>query len=118
VDKTDPIIFMTVSVREHFGSRLWWTRTDPIIFMTVSVREHFGSSLWWTGLYFLHAHGETSVLAGELPEESDQFRFLRVTHLTNLKGSVGLIFNQRLRNEGYYSHRFVYVTFHTSPSIL
>jgi hypothetical protein len=22
VDKTDPIIFMTVSVREHFGSRL------------------------------------------------------------------------------------------------
>ena len=39
----------------------------------------------------VHAHGETSVLAGELPEESDQFRFLRVTHLTKLKGSIGLI---------------------------
>ena len=28
---------------------------------------------------------------GELPEESDQFRFFRVSRLTNLKGSVGLI---------------------------
>ena len=28
---------------------------------------------------------------GELPEESDQFRFLRASRLSNLKGSVGLI---------------------------
>jgi hypothetical protein len=27
----------------------------------------------------------------ELPEESDQFRFLRTTCLVNLKGSIGLI---------------------------
>ena len=40
---------------------------------------------------FLHPHRETGVLTGELPEESDQFRFLRATLLTNLKGSVGLI---------------------------
>jgi len=32
-----------------------------------------------------------SCLAGKLPEESEQFRFLRTTHLVNLKGSVGLI---------------------------
>jgi hypothetical protein len=42
-------------------------------------------------LLFLHAHGEASGLANELPEESDQFRFLRVTCLSNLKGSVELI---------------------------
>ena len=41
-------------------------------------------------LLFLHAH-PASTLANELPEESDQFRFLRAACLDNLKGSVGLI---------------------------
>ncbi len=36
-------------------------------------------------------HREDSILVGELPEESDQFRFLRASRLANLKGSVGLI---------------------------
>ncbi len=31
------------------------------------------------------------MLTGEFPEESDQFRFLRVSCFTNLKGEVGLI---------------------------
>ena len=30
-------------------------------------------------------------MAGELPEESDQFRFLRAARLVTLKGTVGLI---------------------------
>ncbi len=34
---------------------------------------------------------ETSILAGELPEESEKFRFFRASHLVNLKDSVGLI---------------------------
>ena len=42
-------------------------------------------------LLFLHAHREASILAGELPEESEQFRFLRASRLANLKGPVGLI---------------------------
>ncbi len=42
-------------------------------------------------LLFLHAHREASILAGELPEESEQFRFLRASRLAYLKGSVGLI---------------------------
>ena len=42
-------------------------------------------------LLFLHAHREASALANELPEESDQFRFLRGACLANIKGSVGLI---------------------------
>jgi hypothetical protein len=46
-------------------------------------------------LLFLHADPnadrEASILAGELPEESEQFRFLRASRLGNLKDSVGLI---------------------------
>ena len=42
-------------------------------------------------LLFLYVHGETGILAGELPEESDQFRFLRGVRLTTLKVTVGLI---------------------------
>jgi hypothetical protein len=42
-------------------------------------------------LLFLYAHREASALVNELPEVSDQFRFLRATCLANLKGSVGLM---------------------------
>ena len=42
----------------------------------------------------MHTHRETSILTGEFLEESDQFRFLRVSHSDNLKGSVGLILAQ------------------------
>jgi hypothetical protein len=42
-------------------------------------------------LLFLHSHREASVLANELPEETDQFRFLRAACFANIKGSVGLI---------------------------
>ena len=37
------------------------------------------------------SRGLVTALTNELPDESDQFRFLRVVCLTNLKGSVGLI---------------------------
>jgi hypothetical protein len=42
-------------------------------------------------LLFLHAHREASTLSNEIPEELEQFRFLRVTCYANIKGSVGLI---------------------------
>ena len=42
-------------------------------------------------LLFLHAHREASALTNELPEESEQFRFLRAAYFGNIKGSVGLI---------------------------
>jgi hypothetical protein len=59
--------------------------------MSVSVDTSFRVYDDFNRLLFLHDHQETSVLTNELPEESDQFRFLRGTCLTNLKGSVGLI---------------------------
>jgi hypothetical protein len=42
-------------------------------------------------LLFLHAHREASALPNEIPEESEQFRFLRAGCFANIKGSVGLI---------------------------
>jgi hypothetical protein len=42
-------------------------------------------------LLFLHVHREASALAGELPEESDQFRVRHSSCFANLKGVVGLI---------------------------
>ncbi len=42
-------------------------------------------------LLFLHPHREASALANEIPEESEQFRFLRAACFDNIKGSVGLI---------------------------
>ena len=40
-------------------------------------------------LMFLHANREASALSGELLEESAQFRFIRSSCLSNLKGSIG-----------------------------
>ena len=45
-------------------------------------------------LIFLYAHREASALSNEIPEESGQFRFLHTACLTNIKGSVGLIFTK------------------------
>ena len=42
-------------------------------------------------LLFLHVHREVTDLVKEIPEESDQFRYLRSTCSVNLKGSTGLI---------------------------
>jgi hypothetical protein len=42
-------------------------------------------------LLFLHDHREASDLVNELPEESEQFRFLHGACFANIKGSVGLI---------------------------
>jgi hypothetical protein len=48
-------------------------------------------------MFSFHDHRETSSLDGELSEESDQFRFLSVVWLTNLKGSVDLILTKTSR---------------------
>jgi hypothetical protein len=69
--------------------QLYINRPDPIAFMSVAVdtRVYDDFSL----LLFLHANREASALANDIPEESDQFRFLRAACYANIKGSVGLI---------------------------
>jgi hypothetical protein len=59
-------------------------RPDPIDFMPVAVDTAGRINDDFSRLLFLHAHREASVLAIELPEESEPC-------FTNIKGSVGLI---------------------------
>ncbi len=71
--------------------QLYINRPEPIAFMPVAVDtagriyEDFSRRL------FLHVHREASTLVNEIPEESEQFRFLLATCFANIKGSVGLI---------------------------
>jgi hypothetical protein len=65
-------------------------RPDPIDFLTVAVRTSGRVYEDFARVLFLHTHREASILAGELPEESEQFGFLRVSRLANLKDSVVL----------------------------
>ncbi len=64
-------------------------KPDPIVFLPIAVSTSGRVYEDFTRLLFLHTHRERSVLTGELPEESDQFRFWRASRLANLKGSVG-----------------------------
>jgi hypothetical protein len=66
-------------------------RPDPIPFLPTVVDTSGRLYDDFIRLFFLHTHHESSSLTNELPEESDQFRFLRVVCFTNLTGPVGLI---------------------------
>ena len=71
--------------------QIYADRPDPIVFLPVSVSTSGRVYDDFMRLLFLHAHREDSILAEELPEESEQFLFLRAARLVNLKVSVGLI---------------------------
>jgi hypothetical protein len=71
--------------------QLYINRPEPIAFMPVAVDTAGRIYEYFSRLLFLHAHREASVLTNEIPEESEQFRFLHVDFFTNIKGSVGLI---------------------------
>jgi hypothetical protein len=63
---------------------------DDIVFLPITVSTSVRVYEDFARLFFSHAYREASILTGELPEESEQFRFLRASRLVNLKGSVGL----------------------------
>jgi hypothetical protein len=71
--------------------QLYLNRPDPIAFMPVAVDTSDRVYDDFSRLLFLHTHREASALVNEIPEESEQFRFLRVVCYANIKGSVGLI---------------------------
>ena len=64
---------------------------DPIAFIPLAVDTTGHLYDDFIRLFFLHVQREESALVNELPEESDQFRFLRSVCFANLKGAVGLI---------------------------
>ncbi len=57
--------------------QLYINRPEPIAFMSVAVDTADRIYKDFSRLLFLHAHREVSTLANEIPEESEQFRFLR-----------------------------------------
>jgi hypothetical protein len=71
--------------------QLYINHPEPIAFMSVPVDTDGRIYDDFSRLLFLHAHREASALTNELPEESEQFRFLRTVCFANIKGSVGLI---------------------------
>jgi hypothetical protein len=71
--------------------QLYTNRPDPIVFLPTAVDTTGRLYDDFRRLLFLHTHREDSVLTNEIPEESDQFHFLRVVYYANIKGSVGLI---------------------------
>ncbi len=58
--------------------QLYINRPEPIAFMPVAVDTVGRIYEDFSRLLFLYAHREVSVLANEIPEESEQFRFLHV----------------------------------------
>jgi hypothetical protein len=70
-------------------------------------------------LLFLHDHRETSALDNDLPEESDQFRFLHAACLANIKGSVGLILAKAsaMRISIPFDSEFVISVFYTDTAL-
>jgi hypothetical protein len=79
----------TTKIRHY--RHLYINHPDPIDFMPVTVDTSDRVYDDFSRLLFLHAYREASVVANEIPEESEQFRFLRETCYANFKGSVGLI---------------------------
>ena len=95
VPPTDGVSKEVVRSKIIHYRQLYLNHPDPIAFMSVTIDTsglHSGRIYDdFSRLQFLHTHREGSVLTTELPEESDQFRFLRAPCLVNLKGSLGLI---------------------------
>jgi hypothetical protein len=71
--------------------QLYLNRPDPIAFLPAAADTTGRVYDDFSRLLFLDAHREASALDNEIPEESGQFRFLRVARYANIKGSVGLI---------------------------
>ena len=80
-----------VSIKMRNYRNLYLNRPDPIAFIPLAVDTTGRMYDEFIRLLFLHTHREASALDNELPEESDQFRFLRASCFANLKGVVGLI---------------------------
>ena len=78
-----------IKIRNY--KNLYLNHPDPITFIPLTVDTTGRMYDEFIRLLFLHDHREVSALTNELPEESDQFLFLRASCFANLKGEVGLI---------------------------
>jgi hypothetical protein len=56
--------------------QIYVDRPDPIVFLPIAVSTSGRVYEDFARLLFSHIHRESSIMSGELPEESEQFRFL------------------------------------------
>ena len=61
---------MDVPLKIRHYRQIYVDRPDPIVFLPISVNTSGRVYEDFTRLFFLHTHGEVSILTGELPEES------------------------------------------------
>ncbi len=80
----DGALNKAVRIKLRYYRQIYTDRSDPIVFLSIVVSTSGRVYEDFARLLFLHAHREASILAGEFPEESEQFRFLRVSRLSNL----------------------------------
>ncbi len=78
----------TVRMKIRHYRQMYEDRTDHIVFLSIAVSTSGRVYEYFPRLLFLRSHREVSILARELPEKSEQFRFLRTSHWVNLKDSV------------------------------
>ena len=89
--QSDGTLNNEVRIKMWYYHQLHVDRSDPIVFLPVTVTTSGRVYDDFVRLFFLHVHREDSILVGELPEESEQFRFLQTSRLANIKDTVGLI---------------------------
>ena len=77
--------FMEVARIKIRHYRNLYFHPDPIAFIPLAVDTTGRMYDEFIRLLFLHAHREASALANELPQESDQFRFLRASCFANFR---------------------------------
>ena len=87
----DAVFKEVVRIKIRHYRNLYLNHPDPIAFIPLAVDTIERMYDEFIRLLFLHSHREASVLANELPKESDKYRFLHVSCFANLKGVVGLI---------------------------
>jgi hypothetical protein len=92
--QSDGVLNKSTRMKIRHYRHIYADRPDPIVFLPIAVSTSGRVYEDFARLLFLHSHREASILDGELPEESEQFRFLRASRLANLKGSVGLILDK------------------------
>jgi hypothetical protein len=85
------ILDYMVRIKIRHYRNVYLNHPDPIAFIPLATDTTVRLYDEFIRILFLHDHHEASVLTNELPEESDQFRFLRASCFANLKGAVGFI---------------------------
>ena len=103
-----------IKIRQY--RTVYLNRPDPIASIPLAVDTTGRLYDDFTRLHFLQARREASALANELPEESDQFRFLRAACFANLKGAVGLIMAKAVGYADFNPPRPFISVIHTSSS--